>query len=421
MSTTPHNQRGHSRLAPSAAARWTACTASVAFIAEQKALGRIPEESDSKWSREGTMAHEVAEAILSGDMTKMPENATEEMIGHAHAFAAYCRSHIDDEPVLEKDVPLWYAPGDKGHVDVSGNQKLKKPDDWRLHVIDYKYGAGVVVNAEENMQMAVYAASLIFDHISDPFNSDPDDDMEVWLHIYQPRSKKEDGEGAASVWKTTWGALKLFAASKIDPAVEVITNPDCKHLLKFAPSEKACRFCPAKAVCNARTRDMLKDEGFEPFQDLVDHGSFHPGVISEDFTDDETASGIFRNLKKARKWLDDIEEYALQRYNSGNPLPDTKMVEGKGSREYTDEEEAKKFLCRTFGKEDAMPAKLISPAQAEKLAAREPRSTKWINKFESLVRRVPGAPILTTTDDKRPAVQVIAAEEFADEYFDNLI
>ena len=87
-----HSTRDHALLSASSAARWLACPPS-AVAAEA-----YPQQ-DTEYTREGTLAHEVAEVYASGsdlrgefDRAKYPD--VEEMIAYAEGYRDYIQEHI---------------------------------------------------------------------------------------------------------------------------------------------------------------------------------------------------------------------------------------------------------------------------------------------------------------------------------------
>ena len=60
--------KAHAILSPSAAARWLKCPASVAMTAS------MPEET-SPYALEGSIAHAVAESVVTGEPYRAPEGA----------------------------------------------------------------------------------------------------------------------------------------------------------------------------------------------------------------------------------------------------------------------------------------------------------------------------------------------------------
>ena len=415
MTAAPaHNERTHAKLSPSSGARWTTCTAYPGAIEPIRHL--LPKDNGSSWSREGTLAHEVCDALLTGQPA--PAGANPDMVTHAEGYARFIKSLSagvigSTEMKIEMECPLWYSPGENGHVDcflrctdVNGNH--------HFHVVDYKYGAGVTVYAEENVQMAIYA----FAAISALFPDAPDSAL-VSCHIYQPRSRKGEDEGPDSSWHLTLGKLRLYIASKVDPAVEIISDDECAHLRVFAPSDKACQFCELRKAnrCPAYSDWMLAGEGFEAIREL-DAGELEvvlPTVeaLQERPDPDAVVLNIWRNSKRIIKWLEGIDDYLEARANAGKPVPGTKLIEGRGSREWSNEEEAAKLLKNNFSTDELYTRKLVSPAQAETKLKNVEQSSKFKNRLAQLILRKTGSPILALADDKREAVKG-ADEEFED-------
>lgn len=407
MSATPHSERAHAKLSPSAGARWTTCTAYPGEVEKHRSL--LPADNGSSYSREGTLAHEVCDALLLG--RPEPANATAEMRTYAKDYVAFIRSLSDGvigstELNIEMEVPLWYSPSENGHVDCFLVLKLASGG-YHFHVVDYKYGAGVSVDAKDNTQMVIYAGAAIYKHYPDA-----PDDSKVSLHIYQPRTREAQTDGPVDSWHLTLDALRHITARDIDPAVFIIESDDCAHLRKFAPSDKACQFCELRKarLCEAYREHMLAGEGFEEIQQLdagvVDVILPTPESLAEVPNREQILVNIFKAAPRIKKWLEGVIDHMDAMGNSGRPVPGTKMVEGKGSREYTSEEAAAKLLLNHLPRDVVYVEKLISVAQAEKALKplKDKLSTKFTNKLASLIVRKPGSPVLALADDKRPTV-----------------
>ena len=394
MSTTPHKERTHATLSPSKASTWAVCTASTKFIADN--ADRIPPEKPSKWADEGTMAHEVAESLLLQQPNKMPAKATDEMLRHGAAYVKFIKS-LGGKFVAEQEAPLWYAPGDTGHVDCFVTKTIRGAPIERIeyHVVDYKYGAGVKVSAQDNLQMAIYAAGMLFSQHSTrrPISGD----NPVSMHIFQPRCQKDEDEQAHSTWETTWGELQAFVAKHITaPAKQVQSGKG----LKFSPGEKACRWCPAKQICQARSEWLMAGSGVD-FFDAAPLPTTDGGAIT-----DEQIGAVLARRSDIREWLDSLEEYAKARYDTTNPLPGWKLVRGKGSRSWSDKEKAHYVLEHAgVPRTELFSApQFISPAQAEKIAKEHKLSPERLLQLAALVERHDGAPTLAPESDKRTAL-----------------
>lgn len=416
---TQHSTRAHSSLAPSKAATWTVCTASPKYLEEN--AYRIVERS-SRYADEGTKAHEVCDALMKGE--PIPAGANEEMIKHGKAYRDFCASlHAENKVVpnfVELAVPLFYRPQDKGHVDYLLFQHTLN----RIDVVDFKYGAGVKVRADHNKQMSVYARSAIEEYDLDGWVRD---DTLIRLHIFQPRCRdllddfddltvEEDSnnpaapKGIESTWEITWDRFKLFTETEIGVPAQLIQD-NATHLLKFVASESTCKWCPASAFCDTRVaalsagspviRQMALPEKIEP-------------TPPEQITDENLAQ-ILRHAPDVKKWLTQCEEYAFNRAMAGNPLPQTKLIAGRGTRKWTDEEAA--VVVLESANVEPYEKKLISPSAAEKLLKEAGIGKKDFHAqaLDALTQRIAGGPKLTSIADPRPEwkPQVDALSEFS--------
>ncbi|MGA0207533.1 MAG: DUF2800 domain-containing protein [Ilumatobacteraceae bacterium] len=359
-------------LSPSAAGRWMTCTASPQYLVDNAdRLDTAPRD----YTDEGTVAHDWAARILL-DEAVVSDIPDEEMREHVAGYVEYCdylRSGSDVVGVEEK-LPLFYMPERNGIIDF---WVLK---DRGLRIVDFKYGAGVEVDVEDNPQLLIYALSALATLDADA--------NEVTLTIYQPRC----GDEPIRTVKYAVESLEEFR----EDVLAVVADIDAGRV-EFAPSENACRFCPAAAFCSAKTDEhlaMLPDfEPVEPVQ-LPD---------PEAMTDDQLAVFV-RNERLFRKWLTTVDEYVLRRMEEGRAIQGLKLVEGRqGNRKWRDEAAAEKLLKPKL-KQDTYIKKVISPAQAEKLLKGQDLSTRYKSRFESLVGRAPGKPVVVVDDDKRVAL-----------------
>lgn len=397
-------------LMPSAADRWTSCTASPRFCLENAEL--IPADLSSKFSQEGTTAHEVAAAYLQ-DREPDPKNCATpidaDMRMHAWDYSEYVQALRDPDPgmsklLVEQKQALWYAPGRNAIVDAA----VINPGS--LHIVDYKYGAGVVVSPIENLQATIYAYQILQ-------SLDVPHDFPIFVHIYQPRGR-ENGDTPAHVWEITAGEIAARAGMIAGKADIIRLNNETKgNPLAFVPSEKACRWCPAKAFCPARQSDML--DGIEALAVIED---VPPVLPLPSALPIEQLAAVLKHRKKIAKWLDDAEEYATNRLTEGHTVPGFKLVMSRGGNRYwADPKKAAELLLKTtvLSRSEVVEEKTISPAAAEKLVGKKKFSTE----LESLITRAPGGPELAPADDKRESCLVSGATEFAplkDEDFDRL-
>lgn len=382
----------HSRLAPSSAFRWTDCTASVRFLKEHAA--EISNDS-SVYADEGTQAHE----FLTRTLLKQPKQVSG--IAEMDRIVTECSSYINglmagDHVTLlvDRKVPLFYLPSEKGTLDVA----IIRPD--RIYIIDLKYGAGVSVYAEQNKQLAIYGESLLrgLEQIEEF-----DANLPVHLVIYQPRDRSDPT--VVREWVTTRGELSLFCETEIGiPAQQILDG----HVGKFSPGE-ACKFCPAKGICTAYAARGLLALSDEPIDVVLAQEKIELPRV-EGLTR-EQRQRVIGGRKVLERWLEAVEDQEMTELLAGAPAMSFKLVEGKSNRQWRDEESAKWLLRNHLTAEQTNPpSSLISPAQAEKLLKGLELSTKFDNKFASLVVKPPGKPSLVPVSDKRTALVLNLSE-----------
>lgn len=391
-------------LMPSAADRWTTCAASPRFILENAHL--IPEDLSSKFSLEGNTAHEVAAAFLQDrepDPKNCPTPIDADMRMHGFDYADYVQSlrKPGSKLLVEQKQPLWYYEGRNAIVDAA----VINPDS--LHIVDFKYGAGVAVSPVENLQTTIYAYQ-VGHKLTLPL------DFPVFSHIYQPRNRESDSP--EKVWQTTIGDIAERAGRISAQATIIQINNETKgNPLPFAPSEKACRWCPAKAFCPAREHEMLSD--FEPLVVKEPETLPMPAALSI-----EQLAAVLRHGKKIQKWVDDAFEYATERLKEGHEIPGFKLVLSKGGhRFWKDEKRAAELLVLStiLSRKEVVEEKVKSVAAIEKLIGKK----KFSAELTALIGKPEGSPQLAPADDPRESCAITAATEFValtDEALDRL-
>lgn len=465
------SNNSHSRLSPSGSKCWTECTASVKFLEENEARifplkvssvikltpylkslpkdevyehevrgmnlaqavqeGRrsidslTPKERNDIWktegsiaSREGTRAHDFAEAILNGRKTL--EDIPEEFRPHLKTYIDHCNGLVPNghAPYVEAKVPLFYSedPEDTGTCDFC------VVTDDRITVRDLKYGAGVLVEAEDNSQLAIYALSFVEDLMADGmFDFGPATIIDIG--IVQPR---HHAGAEIRTWVLTLSDLRHFCREVDYAAIQIRTGRG----LKFEPSEDACRWCDAKAFCEARAKhlteafdttdrsgidfismmpDLDKAESKLPVEERISLRTERAGGVV-DTTDDKTLLAIWQATKGLKAFLDDVDEYINDRALSGDNFNgEVKLVAGReGNRAWANEEEADTFLRGQKLKEsERYDFKLKGPAKIEVLLKEQLKKTRTANRFAELVSRSSGRPVAVPASDKRPAISAV--------------
>ncbi|HEY7680681.1 MAG TPA: DUF2800 domain-containing protein, partial [Terriglobia bacterium] len=311
---------GHAKLSASSAERWMTCPGSVAL---SQGLPNV----SSAYAAQGTAAHYIAAARQkTGVRADVWLGKTALVEGH--------EVKLDDELVEAVQEFLDYIeaneqPGDEAHVEQSFTSAMSKLDpefggstdyvNWRaserlLRVVDYKHGAGVPVDVDDNKQLKYYALGAL---LSNPqYNAET-----VELVIAQPRCEHEQGRIRP---------YKFPAFDLIDYAAEL--QAAAARTREFGadlvPSKKACKFCPANGAHKCPALDqathalIASDFGIVP---------------AENYSREQIAEFLEKApLVEAR--ISAIREFAYQAVCRGEEIPGWKLVEKRAIRKWADED-----------------------------------------------------------------------------------
>ena len=366
----------HSIYSASGAYRWMSCPPSAQL--EQQ----FPNET-STYAEEGTAAHDLAEHKLKKSLKMRSKKPTspyhsDEMDEMTDLYVEYCLGLIEKSKESCTDLQILieqkldfsdYVPEGFGTGDlvVVGN--------GTLHVVDLKYGRGIIVSAEQNPQMMLYAlgALSLFDML---YTID-----KVSMAIVQPRADN------FSTWEITVEELLKWADEELKPKALLASTGGGE----FCAGDH-CRFCRAKNQCRARAVKNLELLKYE-FQD--------PALL----TDIEIAE-IIGLADELAKWAGDIYTYATAvAINEGRQWDGFKLVEGRTRRTYTDETKVAE-VAKDAGYTDIFKQSLITITEMEKLMSKK----KFNELLGSLVEKPKGKLTLVSETDKRQAVDPIHAE-----------
>lgn len=391
----------HSKLAPSAASRWSVCTASIGFIEANAKI--LPKDSSSDFADEGTFAHAVAAHLFGcGPMPECPKDTAgkdkfnvKEVLAYAGDYVKHVLSRKAsdaDKHIVERKVPLFYLLEQYGTVD---SALFVRQEKLTIFIDDLKYGAGVSVIAKDNKQLAIYAESLI-QELSEV--EDIPDDTLVVLGIYQPRDRSNPEP--VRLWALSRKELREFCAD-IQGAAMLILDPKNRNQLQFvADPDVQCRWCPAKGICK-----HYGTHGLEaiPGSDLVQVEVVLPDANA---LTREQRIRVIQSRKALESWLEAVENQEVLELMAGAAPMGMKLVAGKTNRVWVNEEEADKLLANHLTAEQRRkPWEVLSVAQAEKALKGLTLSTKFENRMSELITKPEGKPSLVPATDKRPALE----------------
>lgn len=365
----------HSILSPSGAHRWMNCTPSARL--EQEFEG-----TESEAAKEGTAAHALCEHKLKKALhmrSKRPvsDYNSDEMEECSDAYVDFVMEQYElakqtcKDPVVLIEQKLdfsCYVP------DGFGTGDCIIISDGKLHIIDLKYGMGILVEAEENPQMKLYAlgALEIYDALYDI--------KEVSMTIFQPRREN------VSTWTISVDELKNWAEKELKPKAQMAYRGEGEYL----PGEW-CTFCRAAVRCRARAEEKLK---------LAQSEFKLPPLLT-----DAEIEEILLILPDLTKWANEITAYATDAaVNHGKEWSGFKVVEGRSIRKYRDEDKVAE-AAKEAGYTDIYRKSLIPLIEMQKLMGKQ----KFEEVLGGLVFKPPGKPTLVPVADKRPAINVMNA------------
>ncbi|MBY7649796.1 MAG: hypothetical protein C4617_04845 [Candidatus Liberibacter europaeus] len=366
----------HAFISASGSHRWLKCP--VAPTLESK----IP-QTTSIYASEGTFAHNFlaycitqncdVESFKDKELTFEDDTRVvdAEMTSSVQMTLDYTRS-FSGEVLSETEVPLEPFTTEK---DATGTADIIIFDDNHWIIADFKYGAGVEVQAENNTQLMLYACGTL--HLYADILGKPET---ITLAIIQPRIRAGD---PIKEWKISTVDL-LEKAQEFRIKGERALKLKGKRVIpldSYGVDENACRFCRAKVRCPALNRHVLLESLQDP------------------------ARGTEVDLAKAYSSLSLIEQYAkalkeemFKRLSDGVEIKGYQLVEGrKGNRTFKDTEKATELLTDILG-DRAFKKSLITPKEVEQFHKERIVPTEVWEKIQEFITRGDGKPVIAPRD-----------------------
>jgi hypothetical protein len=362
------------------------------------------ENKSSKYAEEGTEAHALAELILRsrlnpGDDTLHAEaadatlTATTDMLEAVDVYIAkvmsYAEAGFEVVILLEQRVTLD-ALGMPAPVYGTSDLVAYVPALRRLIVGDYKHGAGVAVEVDDNPQLKIYAlAAWLSIALARHWVVES---IESW--ICQPR--KEHDAGPIRTRNYDLWELVDFA-DEVIVAVAATLEPDAP----LVPGEH-CQFCPAKALCPARLNMVSSVVDVPEFQGL-------PSIQAMSVEKAAEILAVAERIKFA-DWLDDVRGFLQQHAEEGNAVPGFKLVAKRASRRWTEPDSVVVSRLQEFAEPLRFftDPELLSVAQIEKIVGKK-------NLPASLYVKESSGNNLVLESAKGSAISVHPGDDFLDD------
>lgn len=358
------DNKKHALLSPSGSSTWMTCPGSCV-------LGfKIPNQ-ESDYATEGTQAHALAEAILTGKEAYCKD---EDMLAYVTEYVDYVQG-LGGKNFVEVSLPLEFLTREK---DARGTADIVNINGDMLTVVDLKFGRGVPVYAEKNSQLMIYARAALeeFGFLGDF--------TRVKLVVHQPRI------GNVSAWECSVEELIAFGEDVTASAEIAWALMKTGKATFLKSSEKGCRFCKVKAVC-----PLLREEAFKAAQ------------VDFDGTEEDVLAESLGKVERVEMWCKAVKQEAHRKLINGGEVKGFKVVAGKrGARKWTDNatvESALRAMGQLSGKVYSTPA-LLTAAQMEKVFKKSLPDV-W-EKLANFISQPEGKPQIVREEDPRPAFVV---------------
>lgn len=380
----------HALLSPSSAHRWMNCPLAPRLEAT------LPEKP-SEYAREGTVAHSVCEitakkkykkvkaAEYNRVIKKLKTDAAwdDEMLHTAETYVEHLTERameFANEPYIAFEVKVDisdYVPEAFGRCDcvMFGGDTLI--------ITDYKHGKGVPVSPDENPQLMLYALGAL--KLYKPLFGVAL--KKVAVYIDQPRIGAYDG------WACTVDELLAWGESVKPKAQMAFMGFGEYHAGDW------CRFCRANGICKAQAEQQIG--AFDDFSAAVGNPAalLSPSEMGE----------VLKRGETLVSWYETVREKALESLLNGEKIPGYKVVEGRSTRCWTDQDKALDKLQESGVDRaliyDSVPKTL---AQLEKMLG----TAKFKELVGEFVTKPQGKPTIAPESDSRQPFSS-AASDFA--------
>jgi hypothetical protein len=266
---------------------------------------------------------------------------------------------------LEHLQAIWAIQDELGHVKVEQLYKLYQTSQFSLQgtadvmgisqdkliIADLKTGRGYV-DAEDNEQLKIYALGALMDHSEKP--------KEVEFQIIQPH------HGEKRIHRMSVDELGVWETEVLLPAI----NDAISDAPRYAPSESACQWCPAKHICSAQ-KEQFDIVAAQPDITIMNKEDIKEVMLA---LTPAQISAILDRAPMVEKFIEAVKDHATKQMEAGAVLPGWQLQPKRASRKWIDSTTARQALTDA-GLTDSQifETELISPTAAEKLLPKEQR------------------------------------------------
>jgi len=371
----------HSKWSASAMTRWSTCAGSIQLCED------LP-RTESVYSREGTVAHNLSERCFTGDLFR-PSDALDavvdgvkidqEMVDAVNTYIEYvdslprkhgctggCETHYEQtlkiDPVkmsLDRSLQLFgTADAIFYKEEVEPHPRKGERKSLTIEIVDFKYGKGVPVEIKGNLQLRYYALGFLHKLMGRKKilqNFLEDKCLEIRLTIVQPRAKHEEGP-----IRTEYLSQQdiLDFESQLRSAIQhTLDHPD-----DFVVGSH-CRFCPGKEICPTYNQPMQEE--------LTEVDYLKISGNPKDMSPDEFAE-ILECCDLLEAAIKRHRRYAEKLLESGNRIPGWRLSPTRPTRRWSSEDQLRQHLqTLEFDVQQKANLAALSPSQLESILPSE--------------------------------------------------
>ena len=269
----------------------------------------IPASPSSVFAEVGTRLHDEMEKMLDGDIGQWATKDPDEVILLEAALEAWDTLCIDYGIVDYETEQTFEINADTGGTcDVIATTR-----DGRTIIVDWKFGQGISVPAEDNKQGLFYA--FVSENKVNGYNPN----HSLTLAIIQPMPDRADAE-TLKVWDVEVDIYRDFKRDYISALKRTGLNAGAH-----------CRWCPAAPTCPEKTGAALQALAIDP-EKLA--------ILSQ-------SMDLVADLEN---WLTAVKKLAHERLEQGDTLDGWKLVNKRATRKWVDEAKAEKAIRDIFVK-----------------------------------------------------------------------
>lgn len=411
----------HAKLSPSGSTMWMNCPGSINLIERLKL-----KDTGSRYAAEGTVAHIVHDMclnigvsaahyigkILSSDGHEF--TVTDGMAKAVQVSLDYIYNRVDD---LREANPLWNViikaekhyslkhnnvEGlDGGTCDVlivcEDHEEVRE-----IEIIDYKHGAGTVVEVEGNTQLMQYGVAALYDrHLAMSGLSIP-----IIITVAQPRAFHPDGKIRS--WFTTSQELLDWEENTLVPKAKATIPNDAP----LVPSDEACRWCPARHGQCPALNNKMSEIAIAEFAHI---NAPKPEVVAGSLTTEQKIN-ILNHAALLKSYIKNVEQSVCDEMNSGSKSYDGefKLVRSKTNRKFTDLafDDICSPLLDHLERDEMYTEKKCTLTDIEKILKKKLGRVNALNVMGEITIKPEGTLVVVPLDDKRKAATPAIVSDF---------